>query len=174
MTELRVEPGSWFADRRLRDLQLRQEGVVVLGIEQTDGTYLGVPVPDTVIELALRVLPVAMAISFVGSVRGRPGDLCLGYGHVLLGLAVAMGGSGRRALFRRSRRRGTQNHGWRIQRDGGSDHAARSVAGFGHGIGCGARARREALTMVLGRLGEGEASSRDDTTIRSDRHGGTP
>jgi hypothetical protein len=48
VTELEVEPGSWFAGRPLGDLRLRSEGVVVLGIERIDGTYLGVPQADTV------------------------------------------------------------------------------------------------------------------------------
>lgn len=48
VTELRVPPGSWLAGRRLEELHLREEGVVVLGIERADGTYLGVPRGDTV------------------------------------------------------------------------------------------------------------------------------
>ena len=48
VTELRVDPGSWLAGRRLGELRLREEGVVVLGIEQVDGTYLGVPQADSI------------------------------------------------------------------------------------------------------------------------------
>ncbi len=47
ITELLVEPGDWLADRDLATLKLRQEGVIVLGIERPDGTYLGVPGPHT-------------------------------------------------------------------------------------------------------------------------------
>lgn len=50
VTELPVEPDSWLAERRLADMRLRQEGVVVLGIERVDGSYLGVPLPDSVVE----------------------------------------------------------------------------------------------------------------------------
>lgn len=49
VTELQVAQGTWLAGRRLADLQLREEGVVVLGIERSDGTYLGVPRGDTVV-----------------------------------------------------------------------------------------------------------------------------
>lgn len=43
ITELLVKEGDWLADRDLATLHLRQEGVILLGIERPDGTYLGVP-----------------------------------------------------------------------------------------------------------------------------------
>ncbi len=49
VTEFRVEPDSWLNDRSLAGLALRDEGVVVLGIERLDGSYLGVPQGDTVV-----------------------------------------------------------------------------------------------------------------------------
>lgn len=49
ITELLVKPGDWLADRDLATLHLRQEGVILLGIERTDGTYLGVPNAGTVL-----------------------------------------------------------------------------------------------------------------------------
>lgn len=52
ITELLVKPGDWLADRDLATLHLRQEGVILLGIERTDGTYLGVPGPGTVLRPA--------------------------------------------------------------------------------------------------------------------------
>ena len=45
--EVRVEPGTWLADRTLRDLRLRDEGVTVLGIERADGSWQGAPPPGT-------------------------------------------------------------------------------------------------------------------------------
>jgi K+/H+ antiporter YhaU regulatory subunit KhtT len=42
--ELAVNPGDWLADRRLGELRLREEGVVVLVITRPNGTYL--PAPD--------------------------------------------------------------------------------------------------------------------------------
>lgn len=47
--ELNVEEGDWLADQTLADLRLRDEGVQVLGITRSDGTFLGVPAGDTVI-----------------------------------------------------------------------------------------------------------------------------
>jgi hypothetical protein len=41
--EVPVEDGHWLADRSLGELQLRDEGIIVLGVTRCDGTYLGVP-----------------------------------------------------------------------------------------------------------------------------------
>lgn len=43
IAELRVEEGDWLAGRLLGDLKLRDEGVLVLGIQEPGGTYTGVP-----------------------------------------------------------------------------------------------------------------------------------
>jgi hypothetical protein len=43
VAELGVEADSWVAEHRLADLQLPAEGVLVLGIRRTDGTFLGAP-----------------------------------------------------------------------------------------------------------------------------------
>ena len=45
--ELAVRPTDWVAARTLGELNLRDEGVAVLGIERPDGTYIGSPVSDT-------------------------------------------------------------------------------------------------------------------------------
>lgn len=49
VSELKVQPGDWVARRTLRDLRLRDEGVVILGIRR-DGQYIGVPGPAMQIE----------------------------------------------------------------------------------------------------------------------------
>mgnify|MGYP001820833549 FL=1 len=49
VTELGVEAGSWLADRTFVELGLREEGVIVLGVERADGSYLGVPQGDTTV-----------------------------------------------------------------------------------------------------------------------------
>lgn len=49
VTELVVEAGDWLADRSLGDLSLRDEGVIVLGVDRPDGTYFGVPNAETVV-----------------------------------------------------------------------------------------------------------------------------
>ncbi len=41
--ELQVKAEDWLADKRLVDLDLPDEGVLVLGIRRLDGTYLGAP-----------------------------------------------------------------------------------------------------------------------------------
>jgi hypothetical protein len=43
VVELAVRPGAWLAERTLEQLDLRSEGVLVLGIERKDGGYVGVP-----------------------------------------------------------------------------------------------------------------------------------
>ena len=43
VTEMKVKPESWMADKTLRDLNLRDEGILVLGINRASGKYLGVP-----------------------------------------------------------------------------------------------------------------------------------
>lgn len=49
VTELLVRPSDWMAEHTLAELRLRDEGVVVLGIERA-GQYLGAPAPQTEIE----------------------------------------------------------------------------------------------------------------------------
>ncbi len=51
-TVAEVEPreGGWLLGRRLEDLGLRAEGVIVLGIYRRDGSYLGVPGGPTLVE----------------------------------------------------------------------------------------------------------------------------
>jgi hypothetical protein len=46
LVELLVGAGDWLEGRTLGELKLRDEGIVVLGIERADGTYLGVPKGD--------------------------------------------------------------------------------------------------------------------------------
>ncbi len=45
--ELGVSEGEWLAGRRLGELDLRAEGVIVLGVTRPDGTYIGAPSFDT-------------------------------------------------------------------------------------------------------------------------------
>jgi hypothetical protein len=50
ITELHARSDEWWAGRRLRDLHLTSEGVVVLGIHRANGKFIGAPTGDTVIE----------------------------------------------------------------------------------------------------------------------------
>ncbi|MBE9076172.1 TrkA C-terminal domain-containing protein [Romeria aff. gracilis LEGE 07310] len=47
VTELRVKSQDWLAGKRLDELQLRDEGIVILGIQRPDQTYIGAPHGET-------------------------------------------------------------------------------------------------------------------------------
>ncbi|MDQ3938769.1 MAG: TrkA C-terminal domain-containing protein, partial [Chloroflexota bacterium] len=47
VVELLVDEKSWLGDKTLGELNLRREGVLTLGIERPDGTFLGVPPLET-------------------------------------------------------------------------------------------------------------------------------
>lgn len=47
ITELAVAPGSWLADRTLLELDLPDEGVLVLAVNRADGTFIGAPRGNT-------------------------------------------------------------------------------------------------------------------------------
>jgi hypothetical protein len=49
IVELQVAPGDWLANKTLAEARLQDEGITVLGIERTDGTYLGAPDGSTCI-----------------------------------------------------------------------------------------------------------------------------
>lgn len=61
VTEMKVEPDNWMANKTLKKLQLRSEGVAVLAIEREDGTFVGAP---------------------DGSTFLRPGDVIVLYGRI--------------------------------------------------------------------------------------------
>lgn len=50
VSEINAEENDWIADGPLRELELVAEGVLVLGIERLDGSYLGAPSPDAEIQ----------------------------------------------------------------------------------------------------------------------------
>jgi hypothetical protein len=77
VTELRVEAGSWLADRSLLELALREEGVIVLGVERLDGSYLGVPQGETVLvagDLLVLYSRTNVLIELDQRRRGKTGD----------------------------------------------------------------------------------------------------
>lgn len=47
VVELELREGDWLLGRRLADLELPREGVLVLGITRSDGSYLGAPRGDS-------------------------------------------------------------------------------------------------------------------------------
>lgn len=60
VADVKVTEGDWLADTDLEELDLPGEGVVVLGIRRSDGTYIGAPGPDH---------------------RIQPGDTLIAYGQ---------------------------------------------------------------------------------------------
>ena len=49
VSELQVGKGTWLANKQLSELQLGAEGIVILGIQREDGTYVGAPQPKTLV-----------------------------------------------------------------------------------------------------------------------------
>ena len=47
--EIEVDNDNWLANKKLKELQLRAEGIAVLGIQRSDGSYVGAPYGDTYI-----------------------------------------------------------------------------------------------------------------------------
>jgi MFS family permease len=45
--ELYVEESDWMADKTLKDLKLKDEGILVLGLTRQDGTFIGTPSAKT-------------------------------------------------------------------------------------------------------------------------------
>ncbi len=58
--ELHVDPGAWLCSRTLGDLELRDEGLTVLGIDRESGRWIGAPRASTEV---------------------RPGDTLVAYGN---------------------------------------------------------------------------------------------
>jgi hypothetical protein len=50
ITEIPVEEHAWLAGKTLAQTQLRREGVVVLGVQDNSGEYLGVPTGKTKVQ----------------------------------------------------------------------------------------------------------------------------
>lgn len=49
ITEMYVDNEHWMTNRNLKQLNLRQEGLNLIGIERMDGTYVGLPNGETII-----------------------------------------------------------------------------------------------------------------------------
>ena len=75
--EVGVEANSWIAEHRLADLELPDEGVLVLGIRRSDGSFIGAPRGTTVVSEGdvLTVYGYADVIEHLGIRRiGPQGD----------------------------------------------------------------------------------------------------
>jgi hypothetical protein len=49
--EMTVREDDWLAGRKLMEMRLSEEGILVLGIERTDGTYIGAPRGHNTLEI---------------------------------------------------------------------------------------------------------------------------
>ena len=47
VTEIQIQPKDWVADKTLDELNLTSEGVLVLGVQRADGTYIGASTGQT-------------------------------------------------------------------------------------------------------------------------------
>jgi hypothetical protein len=47
VTEIQIQPKDWVADKTLGELNLTSEGVLVLGVQRADGSYIGAPTGRT-------------------------------------------------------------------------------------------------------------------------------
>ena len=59
--ELQIQEGDWLADKHLAELKLPDEGVLVLGVQRPDSTYIGAP---------------------IGATKVCPGDVMVVYGPI--------------------------------------------------------------------------------------------
>lgn len=75
--EMLAQPGDWLVDRPLGELRLKDEGILVLGIVRSDGSYVGAPGKDTCIHAGDTVILYgrdACCKELTARVAGTPGD----------------------------------------------------------------------------------------------------
>jgi len=70
ITELRVDAGDWITNKKLEELKLSHEGIMVLGIQREKGNYIGTPAGETKI-LAKDVLTIYGRASSFESLDNR-------------------------------------------------------------------------------------------------------
>lgn len=74
VAEIQVNSSDWMADKRLDRLKLRSEGILVLGIERDDNTYIGAPNGSTYIRSG-DILIVYASQSALTEIDSRKADL---------------------------------------------------------------------------------------------------
>ena len=78
VTTINVKELNWLADKKLKDLNLKKEGILVLGIERAGGEYEGAPRGDTTINSKDTVTVYGLASkikSLSERKKGTAGDL---------------------------------------------------------------------------------------------------
>lgn len=71
VTEVSVRDDDWVSGHTLRELRLTDEGVVVLGIQRADGSYIGTPQADTPVQGGDTLIVYGRS-SDVSELSGRP------------------------------------------------------------------------------------------------------
>ncbi|MBD3266109.1 potassium transporter TrkA [bacterium] len=72
--ELHVREGDWLADKKLNQIKLKDEGILVLGIQRADGTYLGTPRGESLIHAGDTLIAYGRA-DFIRELDKRPNDV---------------------------------------------------------------------------------------------------
>jgi hypothetical protein len=72
--EMLAEEEDWFVGRPLRELHLRDEGILILGIVRADGTYLGVPDGDSMVRDGDTVIVYGRDTTFADLTTRRRGE----------------------------------------------------------------------------------------------------
>jgi hypothetical protein len=78
IAEIPIEEGHWLSGKLIRDTGLRKEGIIVLGINRLDGTYIGAPQPDSQLEVNDSILAYGRARDLKdleARGKGRKGDI---------------------------------------------------------------------------------------------------
>lgn len=73
ISEMQVQPGDWVADKPLLELHLPDEGVLVLGIQRADGSFIGAPRGGTVVH-AYDMLILYGRSAVLSDLDNRPDD----------------------------------------------------------------------------------------------------
>jgi hypothetical protein len=78
VTELFVEPTDWLAKKSLQELRLQDEGVMILGITRSDGTYMGAPDGSRIVQEGDNLILYGREASLIKldqRRRGKKGDI---------------------------------------------------------------------------------------------------
>jgi uncharacterized protein with PhoU and TrkA domain len=78
VARFRVNEGDWISGKRLHDTGLVDEGLLVLGIERSEGTFLGAPPADVEVRVGDELVvfgPTARVSELEARVVGERGDL---------------------------------------------------------------------------------------------------
>ena len=77
IAEIFIEENDWLANKTLSELKLPKEGITILGIDRSNGNYLGIPNKDTIIHPGDNLIIYGTGSSIIRlseRKRGRSGD----------------------------------------------------------------------------------------------------